>query len=434
MQSAQHVPLPALPVRSDADNTAVRGVQVGSCRSVIVLNDFTFVQGGASRVAIDEAVALAGLGLDVIFIGAVGPVAAALAEAPLRTICLDQGQLLDAARHPGVALQSMWNRRAQQAMDAALVGLDPASTLVHLHGYTKALSTVPAARARQRGFSVLCTLHDFFTACPNGAFFDYVAAVPCKRVALSWDCATARCDKRRQVHKLFRVARGLVQRHVAGFPDNVLDYITLSRRSSEILRPYLPQGARFHHVPHGMDLERRPPVGVGAQTELICIGRLETEKGVHLLAEAAAAVGLRVRFVGDGPLRAELEALAGVSVTGWLAPDQVFAELEHARCLVFPSLWYETYGLVVGEAAARGVPAVVSDVSAPAERVTDGLDGWVFRSGDAGALAAALRRTQDDETVIAAGQAAYDGYWRQHASQADHAAALVAIYDRILSA
>ena len=60
-------------------------------RSVVVLNDFCHVQGGASRVAIDEAVALRKSGLDVTFLGAVGPVCEALDG--VRTICLDQPEL-----------------------------------------------------------------------------------------------------------------------------------------------------------------------------------------------------------------------------------------------------------------------------------------------------------------------------------------------------
>jgi glycosyltransferase involved in cell wall biosynthesis len=280
---------------------------------------------------------------------------------------------------------------------------------------------------------VLCTLHDFFAACPNGAFFDYVAGAPCPRVALSRDCIFARCDKRRQVHKMFRVARALVHRHAAQFPANVLDYIALSPRSAEILRPYLPESARLHHVPHGFDADQRPPVDVSAQTDLVCIGRLDEEKGVRLLAATASQLGMKLCFVGDGPLRAELEAFSGVTVTGWLPSDGVSAHLDRARCLVFPSLWYETYGLVVGEAAARGVPAVVSDVSAASERITEGADGWVFRSGDANGLAAALTRIRDDATVSSAGQAAYHGYWRQPVSRADHAAALISLYSRMLS-
>jgi glycosyltransferase involved in cell wall biosynthesis len=329
-------------------------------------------------------------------------------------------------------LQSIWNRQADRAVEVILDALDPLKTVVHLHGYTKALSAAPVAFARAKGFQVLCTLHDFFSACPNGAFFDYVTAAPCPRVALSRDCAFARCDKRRQLHKAFRVARALVQKQWAHFPANVLDYIVLSKRSAAILRPYLPDGARFHTVPHSLDADKLPPVTVGSQTDLICIGRLDEEKGVRLLAETAAKLSMAVCFVGDGPLRAELEAFAGVTVTGWLPSPAVSAWLDRARCLVFPSLWYETYGLVVDEAAARGVPAVVSDVSAPSERVSEGVDGWIFRSGDAASLAAALAWTRDDAAITRAGQAAFHGYWHRHISRADHAVALVSLYQDML--
>ena len=114
---------------------------------------------------------------------------------------------------------------------------------------------------------------------------------------------------------------------------------------------------------------------------LVVVGRLDAEKGVMLAATAARRSGLPIAFVGDGPLRADVEA-TGARVTGWLTADAVRRELAQARCLVFPSLWYETFGLVVDEAAARGVPAIVSDVSAPAERVVDGETGWIYPSGD----------------------------------------------------
>ena len=62
-------------------------------RSVVVLNDFCHVQGGASGVAINEAVALAALGLDVTFIGAVGPICQELRAAPVKVLCLDSRSL-----------------------------------------------------------------------------------------------------------------------------------------------------------------------------------------------------------------------------------------------------------------------------------------------------------------------------------------------------
>lgn len=400
--------------------------------TVLVLNDFCHVQGGASKVAIDEALALAGAGARVIFLGATGPICDALATAPLETICLDQPELLGAGKHPGVLLQSMWNRPAHRRVAAILQGLDPARTVVHLHGYTKSLSTSPMRAAQDAGFAAVCTLHDFYAACPNGAFFDYARQAPCPLRALSLACATTQCDKRAYAHKLFRVARGLAQRHAAKFPATVRDYITLSHRSAAILRPYLPRTARLHALGNVIDAPAAPAADAASSAETVFVGRLDVEKGVLLLAEAAASIQQPVTFIGDGPLRAAIEAVPGMTVTGWLPSAEVKRRLAHARCLVFPSLWYEAYGLVVAEAAAQGVPAIASDISAAAERIEHGVTGWHFRSGDAEALRGALLQARDDAAIRAAGRAAYAAFWSDPPTPAAHTQGLLGIYRAIL--
>jgi len=400
--------------------------------SVLVLNDFCHVQGGASRVAIDEAVALHASGFDVTFLGAVGPVCRDLQAAGVRTICLEQPELADAMHHPRAALHALWNGTAYRATQAMLTTMDRRRTVVHLHGYTKALTTAPALAAMRSGFSTVCTLHDFFAACPNGAFFDYRRQEPCRLHALSAACMITACDKRRNLHKAYRVARGFAQRHVAQFPASVRDYITLSHQSATLLRPYLPADAAFHELANIIGVPRAPPVEVAANRSLVVVGRLDAEKGVVLAAQAAQSAGLPIVFVGDGPLRSSIEA-TGARVTGWVTADRVQHELEHARCLVFPSLWYETYGLVVAEAAARGVPAIVSDITAPAERWLDGQGGWVFRSGDRDALLQCMQRTRDDAFVRDAGLTAYRRYWANPADPARHAAELSLIYDKVMA-
>ena len=400
--------------------------------TVVVLNDYCLVQGGASKVAIDEAVALAAAGLRVIFLGAVGPVGAALQAAPIETVCLDQPELVDVTRHPTVALQGLYNAGARAAIAAVLQRCTPGTTVVHLHGYTKALSTGPIQTASRLGFSTVCTLHDFFAACPNGAFYDYRREEICRRTALGWDCLTTNCDKRAAAHKAYRVLRSLSQRQVSQFPAIVGDYITLSQGSADLLRPYLPASAHFYPLENIIETEMAPPVEVAGNRELVVVGRLDTEKGVELAAQVARTAGLSITFVGEGPLRPVLEA-AGARVTGWVAPAEVRAWLRRARVLVFPSRWYETYGLVVSEAAALGVPAIVSDVSAAAERVEHGVTGWRFHSGDAAELLQCLNAAMDDAAVEAAGQAAYARFWADPPTSEHHVAGLRAIYDSILA-
>jgi glycosyltransferase involved in cell wall biosynthesis len=409
-------------------------MKLSTGRTVIILNDYCNINGGASRIAIDEAVCLARAGENVIFLGAVGPVCDELANAPLQVRCLGQNELLDAGKNPAVLLQGLWNMAACRAMETLLATLEPASTIVHLHGYTKALTTSPVRAAVKGGFSVVCTLHDFFTACPNGAFFDYPVSKPCPRRGLSFDCITANCDKRHYTHKLYRVARSVVQKTAGLLPQGVKHYIPLSNRSLEILKPYLPADAQYHPLENLIRLDKTAPVEVTRNKTVVAVGRLDIEKGIEILLEAAQLADVNLTLVGDGPLRARAESYGNCRVTGWVSPETVYDELAKARALAFPSIWYEAYGLVVAEAAARGVPSIVSTISAASERVEDGIHGWHVAAGDVQSLARALAATKDDAIIAKAGLAAYERFWKAPPTELLHTAGLQAIYGRILNA
>lgn len=401
--------------------------------TVIVLNDYCHVQGGASRVAVDESVALARQGVKVIFLGAVGPVCDELAQAPLRVVCLNQPELLNFGKNPGVILQGLWNVASGNRMRELLQSLNPATTIVHLHGYTKALTTSPIRAATALGFKTVCTLHDFYTACPNGAFFDFHRRVACPKRGLSLDCIATNCDKRHYIHKAYRVMRSLAQKYLGRLPGAVKHYITLSNKSARLLRPYLPSDAHYYLLENINEVPQTLPVDVATKKAIVAVGRLDVEKGVETLLDAARQANVPLIFVGDGPLKAQVEAVQGCRVTGWVDAAQVLAELEQARCLVFPSLWYETYGLVVTEAAARGIPAIVSSIAAASERITDGVEGWHFPAGDAAALARLLRQVKEDDALVqCAGAAAYARFWKNPPTRTRHTAALLEIYAAIL--
>lgn len=401
--------------------------------SAVLLNDQCFVQGGASRVAIDEAVGLSERGVRVTFLGATGPVGPELRNSRVTTICLNQPQLADFASQPGVALQGLWNIAAARRMRAILAGHDPSRTIVHLHGYTKSLTTSPLRAAACAGFAVVATLHDYFSMCPSGNYYDYVREAPCRLRPLSARCVTTNCDKHRYLHKLYRVARGTLQHWPGGMPGSIADFIALSAGSEALLRPQLPARARIHWLPNIIDVDRAAPVDAGANSALTFVGRLDPEKGVLALLRAAELTGVSVVFVGDGPLRPAVEACGRHRVTGWQDSAGVRASLRAARCLVFPSQWHETFGVVVSEAAAHGVPAIVSDVSGAAERVQDGVTGMVFAGGNIPALAACLAKTRDSALMTRIGLNTYQDFWSAPPTRDRHIAGLLRIYGSVMA-
>jgi glycosyltransferase involved in cell wall biosynthesis len=144
--------------------------------------------------------------------------------------------------------------------------------------------------------------------------------------------------------------------------------------------------------------ESRPP----AAPRLVCIGRLLPRKGQAELLEAAAAlagegVPIELVFVGDGPLRAALEARSRalgvadqVRFRGWADEAAVRRELLAARALVAPSR-AEGLPVVLMEAFALGRPVVCTRIAGHPELVEDGSSGWLAPAGSQAALEQALR-------------------------------------------
>jgi glycosyltransferase involved in cell wall biosynthesis len=199
-----------------------------------------------------------------------------------------------------------------------------------------------------------------------------------------------------------------------------------------VIAPHLPAATRFHRVDNPIAVAKAPPRS-GPPGEFLFVGRISTEKGAPIFAEAARRAGVRPVFVGDGPARAELEARYPEAVMlGWRDEAGVQALMREARALVFPSVWYEGQPLTVYEALACGAPVIVSDACAGREAVEDGETGYWFRSGDADALGAHLTRLTDDDLAGRMGRAAYERYWAAPLTLGVHLDRIAALYDVVL--
>jgi glycosyltransferase involved in cell wall biosynthesis len=195
------------------------------------------------------------------------------------------------------------------------------------------------------------------------------------------------------------------------------DYLSPGARTDDYLRRHGVPLERIHRMPHMVDTERFAGRSTAARADgsaemrradwgaergdfvFLFVGKLIPKKRPELLLAAFRAAGLRgarVVFVGEGPLRAELEAEAAgdqrVHFAGFVNQAELPEVYAAADCLVLPSNAEETWGLVVNEAQACGLPAIVSQEAGSApELIEDGLTGWILRTADPMALATLLR-------------------------------------------
>jgi len=200
--------------------------------------------------------------------------------------------------------------------------------------------------------------------------------------------------------------------------------------------------ARVHVVPNAVDLETidrdrasasataatlRARIGLApGERLLLSVGRLEENKGFHVLATALAALGAHATraagpartagwrwvLVGDGPYRPRIAGAidaarltARVHLAGRVAERELAGWYAAADLFVHPTL-YEGSSLVTLEAMAHGKAVVATRAGGLPDKVRPGETGWLVEPGDApalaGALAAALAERDDALTSLGA--------------------------------
>jgi glycosyltransferase involved in cell wall biosynthesis len=185
---------------------------------------------------------------------------------------------------------------------------------------------------------------------------------------------------------------------------------TVFVNSEEYRQSWIKRGldpARLKILPRGLDTDLFHPAhrdsrfferfgATNGQVRLLYVGRISREKDLDVLAAAYRRLrdeGLSIQLfvVGHGPYSQNLsETLPDAFFTGYLTGKDLAAAYASADVFVFPSTT-DTFGNVVIEAQASGVPVVVSDSGGPKELVENNENGLITRSHDADDLARAIR-------------------------------------------
>jgi glycosyltransferase involved in cell wall biosynthesis len=136
-------------------------------------------------------------------------------------------------------------------------------------------------------------------------------------------------------------------------------------------------------------------------TQYLFLGRLVSEKGVHLLLDAwtelEATLGEacpKLCIAGTGPeeelLRQRGKLLKTLSMPGFVSGEEKAQLIRTCRAMLIPSICWESLGLTAYEAYAASRPVIAARAGALEETVTDGVTGWLHEAGSAKDLARAI--------------------------------------------
>lgn len=327
-----------------------------------------------------------------------------------------------------LARHTLWSPRTSQDLAELIRCFQP--DVIHAHNTFPLISPSLYWTAERSGVPVVQTLHNFRLMCLNGLFLREGKVCEDCMGQLPWRGVARACYRGSRAASAALGGMLTLHRGLGTFQNKVACYIVLN----EFCRDKFIEGGlaaeRVVVKPNFVDFAAPYPT---PRSGLLFVGRLSVEKGVATLAEAMALLpDAQLRVAGDGPEAGLLDSVVGVVRLGSLQSETVRQEMSRTTALVVPSIWYETFGLVVIEAFACSTPVIASGIGALAELVRDGETGLLFDPGNPRDLADKMAWALAHPVQMAAmGRNAYVQYETEFSAKVNYQR-LIDIYAGVL--
>lgn len=293
---------------------------------------------------------------------------------------------------------TLWNKTVYSELRTLINKERP--QVAHFHNTFPLISPAAYYAAKAEGVPVVQTLHNYRLLCPSqgGVFLrNGEVCEDCLGKFLPWPGIVHGCYRNSKAGTAVHSIMLSLHRALQTWTKTVDIYIALT------------DFARQKFIQGGLPTEKivvkpnfvypAPTPGEGQGGYALFVGRLSPEKGIDTLLAAWERLNSNVplKIVGDGPLALQVDKatqqIPGVEWLGRLPKTEVLALMKDAYILLFPSLWYEGFPMVIAEAFAIGLPIVASDLGSMSSLIASGRTGLHCRPGNPEDLAVQVEWT-----------------------------------------
>ena len=287
------------------------------------------------------------------------------------------------------AIYTPWSPVGKSLIKDAIGKYHP--DIVHFHNTFPIISQSAIIEAKKLGVATVQTFHNFRSVCAQAMLM---------RDGICEDCL-GRFPLPALIHRCYRDSfwatlplffNIALHRYLGTWQKYVDRFIVLSDfNRQKFIHAGFPE-TKIRIKPNFFESDNKINFTAKKTDEWLFIGRLKDEKGIQFLPEVWKRLGEYaplLHVLGDGPLFPvlknrvnQLELADKIIFHGHASSSTVLKRLMSASLLVFPSVWYEGFPLVIGEAYAAGVAVAASKLGTPAAVVKDGITGIHFEPGN----------------------------------------------------
>jgi len=282
-------------------------------------------------------------------------------------------------------LNAHWSRYSYLKIKELIANEKP--DVVHIHNSFLLITPAVYFACKESGIPVIQTLHNYRFICPNGEFYlkgkicEYCLKSKNFNKSLFYGCW-------RRSRLLTAIAVRILRFHEKTFKNFIDCYIALSdfSRNKFIQAGYPPD--KIIVKPNFVSFISEETKSAKAVKYALFVGRLSQEKGIRFLTECWKEIKhIPLKVIGTGELLDELKNLAkrkklNIDFLGEKESKEVVQYIKNSSFVIFPSEWYETFGRVIIESFACGIPVIASRIGAMQELVSDHKTGLLFMPSD----------------------------------------------------
>jgi len=325
--------------------------------------------------------------------------------------------------------------------------------VVHIHNLHFSGSAAVVYAINKLKVPMVMTLHNYRLLCPSGSLYhNHQFFLDSLKPGFAWK-AVKKGVYQNSIAVTFWIAASMYLHEQLGTWQKISRFIVLGEHSKALFskskfsrfadRIVVKPNFCFPDVQHTEKPAKTVTTAYAnadsaekSASDYLYIGRLTEEKGLPVLLKAFSASGYPLNIVGTGPMEQTVRdyssRYSNINFHGAQPIEKVYELLENTAALIFPSVWYETFGMVVIEAFSRGVPVIASDLGNIKNLVEDGVNGLRFIAGDDKDLRKKIERFMQltVERRAAFSRNAKQSYLNQYSPEAN-AAQLIELYKTI---
>ena len=352
---------------------------------ILLINKFLYPKGGDAIVVLATGKLLSEKGHRVFFWGMGHPMNP---EYPYSEYFVDnieyEGRLSQKQKMSN-ALKILYSFEAKKKIKKLLV--QESFDIIHLHNFAHQISPSILDVFKKHNIPVVMTMHDYKLVCPSYSMLqDGKPCERCKGGRYYW-CFLRKCTKNSHLKSLVNTVEMYLHHRIMHIYDSIDVFISPSKFLKEKLKE-MGFKHKIGYLPNFIYPGEFTPQYENKERSICYLGRLSYEKGIPTLIEAMRGSDIKLKIIGDGPLRERLwaksksEKVNNVEFLGYKTGEELKNEIRNSMAVVLPSEWYENNPRTVLEAFALGKPVIGARIGGIPELVKDGETGYTFEAGN----------------------------------------------------